>query len=472
MSVAGPPQDANPPLKGAAQRREPQAWGGHSSVAGPPQDANPPLKGAAQRREPQAWGDHSRGSAPIASALTRPQFSVLPALSLYVHIPWCVRKCPYCDFNSHEARETPPEDAYVDALLADLESALPQVWGRRVASVFIGGGTPSLFSAASIDRLIAGIRARLPLVAEAEITLEANPGTFEREKFAGYFGAGVNRLSLGVQSFNPRHLEALGRIHDADEARRAAEAAMMIFGNVNLDLMFALPGQTMQEAQADVAAALSFGTPHLSLYQLTLEPNTLFHRHPPALPDEDLAADMQQAVAARLEAAGHVRYEVSAYAKAARTSVHNVNYWRFGDYLGIGAGAHAKLSFPERIVREVRHKHPKQYLDTMAAGNARMETREIPRDEIGFEFMLNALRLTAGVPSSLFQERTGFPLALVAAPLAEGVRRGLLEADPSRIAGTELGRRFLNTTLQLFLPDARAHPVTPPIPITMAEPHR
>ena len=304
-------------------------------------------------------------------------------LALYVHLPWCVRKCPYCDFNSHEARGEVPEGAYVDTLLADLESALPQVWGRRVGTVFIGGGTPSLFSAAAIDRLLAGIRARLPLRADAEVTLEANPGTFEREKFAGFFAAGVNRLSLGIQSFDPRHLAALGRIHDADEARRAVEAAMMIFGNVNLDLMFALPSQTLDECEADVAAALSFRTPHLSFYQLTLEPNTLFHRDPPPLPDDDLAADMQDHVQARLGSAGYRRYEVSAYAQAGRECAHNLNYWRFGDYLGIGAGAHGKISLPDRIVREVRWKQPRQYMDNVAAGKPWLERREVTRGLAG-----------------------------------------------------------------------------------------
>jgi oxygen-independent coproporphyrinogen-3 oxidase len=392
-----------------------------------------------------------------------PRFAALPPLALYVHLPWCVRKCPYCDFNSHEAREPVPEERYVDALLADLEGTLPQVWGRKVISVFIGGGTPSLFSAASIDRLLAGVRARLPLLPDAEVTLEANPGTFEREKFAGFFAAGVNRLSLGVQSFDPAQLAALGRIHDAEEARRAAETALMIFGNVNLDLMFALPGQTMAGCEADVAAALSFGAPHLSFYQLTLEPNTLFHRHPPRLPDEDLAADMQQAVEERLANAGYARYEVSAYARGGRTCVHNLNYWRFGDYLGIGAGAHAKLSFPDRIVREIRFRQPRQYMESVAAGSAVMERREVSREEIGFEFMLNALRLTEGVSSATFVERTGYPLAIVAEVMEKGVLKGLLVADPTRIAATALGRRFLNRTLELFLAtsERRSSPLVP-----------
>jgi len=390
----------------------------------------------------------------IVADVTSPRFDALPPLSLYVHVPWCERKCPYCDFNSHEARGPIPEDAYVDALLADLEGTLPRVWGRKVVSVFIGGGTPSLLSVASVDRLLAGVRARLPLLAGAEVTLEANPGTFDRDRFAGYYAAGVNRLSLGVQSFDDDRLQALGRIHDARQARLAAESALMIFGNVNLDLMFALPQQTLEQCEADVAAALSFAPPHLSFYQLTLEPNTLFHRRPPALPDADLAADMQQHVAARLQRAGFARYEVSAYARDGRTSAHNVNYWRFGDYLGIGAGAHAKLSFADRIVREVRWKQPDQYLRQVAAGAPCMQSHDVRRDDIGFEFMLNALRLSEGVASSTFAERTGYPLAIVARSLEEGVRRGLLVDDPTRIAATELGYRFLNRTIELFLVDA------------------
>jgi len=388
----------------------------------------------------------------------RPRFTALPPLSLYVHLPWCVRKCPYCDFNSHEARGEVPESRYVAALLADLEQALPQVWGRKVISVFIGGGTPSLFSAASIDTLLAGVRARLPLLADAEVTLEANPGTFEREKFADFFAAGVNRLSLGIQSFDDRHLAALGRIHGADEAARAAEAASMIFGNVNLDLMFGLPGQTLAQCEADLDAALSLGTSHLSCYQLTLEPNTLFHRHPPTLPDHDLVADMQDRVVERLAAAGYLRYEVSAYARDGRTCTHNLNYWRFGDYLGIGAGAHGKLSFADRIVREIRFRQPRQYLEQSEAGEPVMERREVAADEIGFEFMLNALRLTDGVETALFAERTGFPLARVVAALAEGVERRLIEPDPARIRTTALGARFLNRTQALFLEGAADEP--------------
>ena len=309
----------------------------------------------------------------------KPKFAALPPLSLYVHIPWCIRKCPYCDFNSHEARGEVPEAQYVDALLKDLESALPQVWGRKVVSVFLGGGTPSLFTADSIDRLLGGIRARLPITPGAEITLEANPGTFERQKFAGFFAAGVNRLSLGVQSFDPAQLRALGRVHDADEARRAAESALMIFGNVNFDLMYGLPQQTVDGAQADLAEALAFAPPHLSFYHLTLEPNTLFHKSPPPLPDEDTAADIEGAVHATLARAGYAHYETSAYARPGRACVHNTNYWKFGDYLGIGAGAHAKLSFPDRIVRQLRWKQPKQYLAKVAEGAPLQEETVVAR---------------------------------------------------------------------------------------------
>ena len=401
-----------------------------------------------------ATADAARAPVRIdAATLSGPRFAALPPLALYVHIPWCLRKCPYCDFNSHEVKGDAPEAAYVDALVADLELALPSIWGRRVFSVFIGGGTPSLFSAAAIDRLLAAIRARVPLEPGAEVTLEANPGTFEREKFAGYRDAGVNRLSLGIQSFDPQHLKDIGRVHDANEARRAADAALAIFGNVNFDLMYALPRQTVAEAEADLDAALAFSPPHLSFYHLTLEPNTLFHRYPPPLPDDETTADIEDAVHAKLHAAGYRHYETSAYARHGSECRHNLNYWQFGDYLGIGAGAHSKLSFADRIVRQVRYKQPKQYLDEIAKGTPLMEDGVVKREDIGFEFMLNALRLTEGVPAALFAERTGYPLSLVRRGLEQAEARGLIEHDPSVLRPTPLGQRFLNDLQQLFLAD-------------------
>ena len=386
---------------------------------------------------------------------TQPRFVALPPLALYVHIPWCLKKCPYCDFNSHERRGGAagelPEARYVDALLADLEFALPSIWGRRVGSIFFGGGTPSLFSAEAIDRALAGIRARVTIAPDAEITLEANPGTFEQAKFAGYRAAGINRLSLGVQSFDARHLKALGRVHDEREAHTAAAAALSIFDNVNFDLMYALPGQTPDDARADVQTALGYGPPHLSFYHLTIEPNTLFHRHPPPLPDDDTAAEIGDAIESALGAAGYVHYETSAFALPGRECRHNLNYWRFGDYLGIGAGAHSKLSFPERVLRQVRYRQPDQYLAQVERGAPLLEEREISRDEIGFEFMLNALRLNNGVPVALFAERTGFPIALVSKELDEAEQRGLIERDHQRLRPTTLGRRFLNDLQAIFL---------------------
>ncbi len=388
---------------------------------------------------------------------SRPRFAALPPLALYVHIPWCIRKCPYCDFNSHEQRGALPETQYVDALIADLEGALPLIWGRRVTSVFFGGGTPSLFAPEAIDRILAAIRARVGLVPDAEVTLEANPGTFERLKFAGFRGAGVNRLSLGVQSFNPAHLRALGRVHDDTEARTAVAAALEIFDNVNLDLMYALPGQTPDEAHADVAATLQFSPPHLSFYHLTIEPNTLFHRYPPRLPDEDTSAEIEDALEEALVAAGYAHYETSAFARPGLECRHNLNYWRFGDYLGIGAGAHSKLSFPERIVRQVRHKQPQQYLAAVARGAPLAEERELSRADVCFEFMLNALRLTEGFPVAKFAERTGFALAVVRRDLDAAERRGLIERDHRHVRPTPLGRRFLNDLQAIFLP-----PESPP----------
>ena len=387
--------------------------------------------------------------------LLKPRFKTLPPLSLYIHIPWCVRKCPYCDFNSHEARGALPERQYVDALIADLDYALPQVWGRRVYTIFFGGGTPSIFGAESIDAILSAVRARVPLAAEAEITLEANPGTFEAGKFAQYRAAGVNRLSIGIQSFNPRHLKTLGRIHDGREARAAIEIARTHFDNFNLDLMYALPGETLDELRADLATALSYEPPHLSVYHLTIEPNTYFHRYPPKLPEDDEAAAMQDAIEGRLAAEGYEHYETSAYARAGRRARHNLNYWTFGDYLGIGAGAHSKITFADRIVREARYRQLKEYMERAAIGAPAQTSSEVASGEIGFEFMMNALRLNGGFPSALFEERAGLPLTVVLAQLDEAERRGLITRDHTRIAPTDLGRRFLNDLLQLFLDPAK-----------------
>ncbi|HRH80239.1 MAG TPA: radical SAM family heme chaperone HemW [Thiobacillaceae bacterium] len=376
-----------------------------------------------------------------------------PPLALYVHIPWCVRKCPYCDFNSHAAREAIPEDAYLDALELDLVASLPLIWEREVISVFIGGGTPSLFGAPAIDRLLTRLRTLTRLSPLAEITLEANPGTFEVARFRGYREAGVNRLSLGIQSFDPRHLRALGRIHDDREARAAVEAALAIFDNVNLDLMYALPEQTLAEARRDLETAIGYGPAHLSAYHLTLEPNTPFAAAPPPLPDDELAADMQQMAEATLAAAGYRHYETSAFSRPGRQCLHNLNYWLFGDYLGIGAGAHSKLSSPERILRQSRVRHPRDYLRHAGTDAALSEEREVGRDDRVFEFMMNALRLVEGYDTRLLGERTGLPPGAAEAGLARAEEMGLIERDPRRVRPTERGRRFLNDLLQLFLSD-------------------
>ncbi|MGE5524169.1 MAG: radical SAM family heme chaperone HemW [Rhodospirillaceae bacterium] len=388
---------------------------------------------------------------PVAS-FARPSFEALPPLSLYVHVPWCLRKCPYCDFNSHELRGELPEREYVAALMSDLEQSLPLIWGRPVYSVFIGGGTPSLLSPEAVDTLLAGVRARLPLTVDAEVTLEANPGTFEAERFRGFRAAGVNRLSIGVQSFNPRHLAALGRVHDHRQAHAAVQCARTVFENYNLDLMYGLPGQTVEEARADIEQALVYGPPHVSAYHLTLEPNTYFHRYPPKLPDDDTAAAMQDTVEATLAARGYDHYETSAFALPGHRSRHNLNYWTFGDYLGIGAGAHSKISFPERIVRSMRYRQPREYQERVSAGDAIQEQHEVECRELGFEFMMNALRLTDGVPVALYRERTGRPLTDITRELEQAEQRGLLARDHARLAPTPLGRRFLNDLLQTFLP--------------------
>jgi len=385
-----------------------------------------------------------------------------PPLSVYVHLPWCLKKCPYCDFNSHEfstAGATPkdlPEQRYLDAVRADLERSLPLVWGRTVHTIFIGGGTPSLFSPDGIARLVSDLRMLLPLAADCEITMEANPGTFEKERFRAFAQAGVNRLSIGVQTFDDARLRTLGRVHDAAQARAAAEEAARSFETFNLDLMYALPGQTLADLDADLDTAFALGAPHLSLYHLTLEPNTVFaQRPPPDLPDDDTAYDMLDRVTERTASGGFERYEVSAYAKTGHRCRHNVNYWQFGDYLGLGAGAHGKLSFAHRVTRQVRWREPNMYMERTLAGQGVSNESEVARAQLPFEFMLNALRLREGFALALFTERCGLPLSAIARPLDEAQRRGLVERGGAPgaewIRPTERGFDFLNDLQELFL---------------------
>ncbi|RFF27314.1 MULTISPECIES: radical SAM family heme chaperone HemW [unclassified Wenzhouxiangella] len=393
----------------------------------------------------------------------------LPPLSLYIHLPWCVAKCPYCDFNSHALDGELPEDRYIDALLADLEVDLPRVWGRPVVSVFLGGGTPSLFSAAAIDRLLSGVRARLQLAPGAEITMEANPGTVEHDRFEAYRAAGINRISLGIQSFDDAQLKTLGRIHSSAEAEHAIEAVKSAgFDRFNLDLMWALPGQSVEEAVNDVERALAFGPRHLSHYQLTLEPNTVFAKHPPALPDEDSVIAIQEACGERLHNAGLHAYEISAWAEPGQESSHNLNYWRFGDYLGIGAGAHGKISLPgeDRILRTRRKSHPRPYLKALDDGSFVAEEKAIPDCELAFEYFLNRFRLDEAIPMAEFEERTGLQADAAADGMKRAVELGLVEiastgrrgCDPDLrferstiIRRTDRGHRFLNDLQACFL---------------------
>jgi oxygen-independent coproporphyrinogen-3 oxidase len=348
-----------------------------------------------------------------------------------------------------------PEQAYLEALVADLEASLALVWGRTVHSIFIGGGTPSLFSPKSIDRLLADIRARLRLAADCEITLEANPGTFERDRFRAFRGTGVTRLSVGVQSFNDRHLKALGRVHDSAQARAAVEEAARSFDTFNLDLMYALPGQTMADMEQDMATALAMDSPHISIYHLTIEPNTYFAKFPPALPDDDSAYEMLDRISALTQAAGLQRYEVSAYARAGHRCWHNLNYWQFGDYLGIGAGAHSKLSFAHRIVRQARHRDPRLYMEKARAMDCVASSDEVPRADLPFEFMLNAMRLKEGIPLAHFVERTGLPISALEVGLAQAESAGLVLRDLVRVVPTTRGFDFLNDLQSMFLPPAR-----------------
>lgn len=380
----------------------------------------------------------------------------LPPLSLYIHFPWCVKKCPYCDFNSHSIEVNPIEETkYLDALCKDLEESLPLVWGRRIHSIFIGGGTPSLLSAEGLDRLLADVRARIGMDSDIEITLEANPSSVEAEKFASYAKSGINRISLGIQSFNERHLKDLGRVHNKADAIHAIHIAKQFFQHINLDLMYGLPMQSLEEAIADIDTALSFNTDHLSLYQLTLEPNTLFAKLPPPLPDEDLIANMQNSLLQKIEDAGLNRYEVSAYSKKGGSCFHNINYWTFGDYLGIGAGAHGKISFPDKILRTVKERHPATYMQSVWSPNkAVIEQRSVAQDELAFEFMLGALRLKDGVPMSIFEQRTGLSQIYVQSELELAMSKGLLDTSLLQLKATPLGLQFLNDLQELFLPVA------------------
>jgi len=382
-------------------------------------------------------------------------FTALPPLSLYIHIPWCVRKCPYCDFNSHKSPDSLPEKDYVDALIRDLEQELPYVWGRTIQTIFIGGGTPSLFSAEAYERLFSSLRALLPISPQAEITLEANPGTFEAQRFADYLDLGINRLSVGVQSFNDQSLEALGRIHDSKQAIKAIETAHKVgFDNFNIDIMFGLPHQTAESARHDVATAISLEPSHISYYQLTLEPNTLFYQQPPTLPDEDPIIDWQIDNQQRLAEAGYLQYEVSAYAKQNKQCRHNVNYWQFGDYIGIGAGAHGKISdaSTQSITRRSKQKQPQSYIDKAGSAAGILSEEKIAERDIGFEFMLNALRLTDGFPTPLFYQHAGIPIAKINKALQEAEQLELIHYDIARIRPTEKGLRYLNSLIELFLP--------------------
>ena len=426
--------------------------------------AERPVKFIARPSTPTPSAPAETGSAPadLVARYLRPgtlQLGEPPPLSLYVHLPWCLAKCPYCDFNSHALPSVGglPEKRYTDALVTDLEAALPQVWGRPVMSIFIGGGTPSLFSPEGIDRLLAAVRARLPLQPGCEITLEANPGTFERERFKAFAAAGVTRLSIGVQSFDDVMLQRLGRVHDAAQARAAVAEAAQAFATFNLDLMYALPGQDLADLGRDLDTALAFNPPHLSIYHLTVEPNTRFAvAPPPNLPDDDLASDMLDLIAQRTAQVGLERYEVSAFARAGHRSRHNLNYWRFGDYLGIGAGAHGKLSYPHRVLRQVRWREPTAYMARAEAGQAMSNDEEVPRAQLPFEFMLNALRLREGFALADYQARTGLAPSTLSKPLALAEAKGLIARDFERVWPTARGFDFLSDLQALFLPEDRA----------------
>ena len=381
--------------------------------------------------------------------------AALPPLALYIHFPWCEKKCPYCDFNSHQVKDGVQgfdEERYIKALITDLETELPRIWGRQVHSIFIGGGTPSLLSPTGMNDLLSAIRARVNLEPGAEITMEANPGSVEADKFAAFAKSGINRVSLGIQSFQDEQLKALGRIHNGEEAKQAIAIAVENFKSVNIDLMYGLPNQSLAAAKADIETALSFKTPHLSLYNLTLEPNTYFANFPPKLPSEDEIDAIFEQNLELLTAAGYKRYEVSAYAKKDQECKHNLNYWRFGDYIGIGAGAHGKISFPDKVTRQVRERHPETYMQAMESkGNALIESRDVSAKDLPFEFMLNTLRLTDGVETKTFSERTGLPLHVISKGLEEASKKGLLDNNPTTLKATDLGLRYLNNLQEMFL---------------------
>ena len=381
--------------------------------------------------------------------------TALPPLALYIHFPWCEKKCPYCDFNSHQVKDGVQgfdEERYIKALITDLETELPRIWGRQVHSIFIGGGTPSLLSPTGMNDLLSAIRARVNLEPGAEITMEANPGSVEADKFTAFAKSGINRVSLGIQSFQDEQLKALGRIHNGEEAKQAIAIAVENFKSVNIDLMYGLPNQSLAAAKADIEIALSFKTPHLSLYNLTLEPNTYFANFPPKLPSEDEIDAIFEQNLELLTAAGYKRYEVSAYAKKDQECKHNLNYWRFGDYIGIGAGAHGKISFPDKVTRQVRERHPETYMQAMEGkGNALIESRDVSAKDLPFEFMLNTLRLTDGVETKTFSERTGLPLHVISKGLEEASKKGLLDNNPTTLKATDLGLRYLNNLQEMFL---------------------
>ncbi len=391
----------------------------------------------------------------LNSSPNKMTLTALPPLALYIHFPWCEKKCPYCDFNSHQVKDGVQgfdEERYIKALITDLETELPRIWGRQVHSIFIGGGTPSLLSPTGMNDLLSAIRARVNLEPGAEITMEANPGSVEADKFAAFAKSGINRVSLGIQSFQDEQLKALGRIHNGEEAKQAIAIAVENFKSVNIDLMYGLPNQSLAAAKADIETALSFKTPHLSLYNLTLEPNTYFANFPPKLPSEDEIDAIFEQNLELLTAAGYKRYEVSAYAKKDQECKHNLNYWRFGDYIGIGAGAHGKISFPDKVTRQVRERHPETYMQAMESkGNALIESRDVSAKDLPFEFMLNTLRLTDGVETKTFSERTGLPLHVISKGLEEASKKGLLDDNPTALKATDLGLRYLNNLQEMFL---------------------